>query len=473
MTVIHWLCRDFRLTDNPALAAAAKLGPVAPVFLIDQALARQGAASRWRLQQALRAFDDALRQRTGQGVIILRGEAEIELPKLARRIKATQVHAVDWPCAAMRKAQDKARAALGDVTLVLHPGHLLVDPRLIRTGGGTPYKVYTPFARAVREAGPDAPCPAPSRIDIATDLPAGEAAGEAAATLDLAPDLRGGREVLARHALAAGEANAHRRLHDFLDHVKGYASDRDRVDRDATSGLSEALAVGEISPRSVWAITMDRIRSGDTSADDARKFLSELLWREFAWHLLIQFPQMDQRAWRYEWSEFPWKSDGTGLTAWRQARTGIPLVDAGLREMRVTGRMQNRVRMVVASYLTKHLMTDWRQGLLHFQDSLTDWDPASNAMNWQWVAGSGPDASPFFRIFNPMTQARKFDPDGRYQRDWLLGWQGSDADGAQDYFHTLPAHWDVPRDYIAGDTDDLLDSGRRAALAAYEKMKPR
>ena len=261
---------------------------------------------------------------------------------------------------------------------------LLNDPRMIRTKTGGSYKVYTPFARAVREAGPDKPVNRPRDIAIAADLPK----GEDLAKLNLAPDMRSGAAVLDRHALPAGEDAAAARLERFLDHAKGYGDGRDRLDMDVTSGLAEALALGEISPRTVWARSMARIRDDRTSADDARKFLSEVLWREFAWHLLVEFPQMDSRNWREDWMEFPWKPRGAGLEAWQQARTGIPAVDAGLREMRVTGRMHNRVRMIVASYLTKHLMIDWRAGLRHFADSLTDWDPASNAMNWQWVAGS-------------------------------------------------------------------------------------
>ena len=467
MTTIFWLCRDFRLSDNPALAAAAKDGPIAPVFVIDSALMDQGAASRWRLQRGLAAFDAALRDKTGHGVTILRGEASDVLPKLARRIGAGAIHASDWPCAPMRKAQDALRKALGDVTLCLHAGHLLIHPRMIRTKTGGSYKVYTPFARAVREAGPDKPVNRPRDIAIAADLPK----GEDLAKLNLAPDMRSGAAVLDRHALPAGEDAAAARLERFLDHAKGYGDGRDRLDMDVTSGLAEALALGEISPRTVWARSMARIRDDRTSADDARKFLSEVLWREFAWHLLVEFPQMDSRNWREDWMEFPWKPRGAGLEAWQQARTGIPAVDAGLREMRVTGRMHNRVRMIVASYLTKHLMIDWRAGLRHFADSLTDWDPASNAMNWQWVAGSGPDASPFFRIFNPVTQAEKFDPKGAYRRRWLLGYDGSDADTARDYFSAIPKGWEVPDAYKSGDAQRKLAERRVAALDAYGQMR--
>lgn len=465
-TTIWWICRDFRIADNRALAAAAKAGAIVPVFVIDSALMAQGAASRWRLQRALAALDTDLRAQTGHGVLILRGEPENILPHLARQLQADAIHASDWPCAAMRATQDRLRSALGQVALHLHAGHLLIHPRLVRTKADGAYRVYTPFANAVRAARPDAPI-APPRISVSNALPPGESLH----SLNLAPDMHTGAAVLNDYALPAGEAAARARLDAFLDRADGYTQNRDRLDRHATSDLAEALAVGEISPATIWAVTMDRIRAGATADADARKFLSELLWREFAWHLLIEFPHMDRQPWRQEWAGFPWQSQGTGLEAWQQARTGIPAVDAGLREMRVTGRMHNRVRMVAASYLTKHLMIDWRQGLAHFADSLTDWDPAANAMNWQWVAGSGPDASPFFRIFNPVTQAHKFDPDQTYLKRWLLGYQGSTAAEARAYFLTLPPHWQVPQPYASGDTAQKLAPQRHQALEAYAKMR--
>lgn len=460
---IFWLTRDFRFSDNAALAAAAR-GPVLPVFFIDRLLGSQGAASRWRLERALHGFDAELRRRSGQGVVVLRGEPDALLPGLAAATQAPEVHQSDWPTPEMRALQDRVIRALqpGGARLVLHPGHLLIHPRLIRTGAGTSYRVYTPFARALRGIGPDRPgAPTPDRITLAPSPPA----GLALQTLDLAPDLHGGRAVLDRHALPAGEAAALARLDDFLDRAPAYEAGRDRTDRDATSGMSEHLALGEISPRSIWALAEARRNHAPAASNGIEKFLSELIWREFAWHLLIDFPQLAERPWRAEWQDFPWQGDSDQASRWRQARTGIALVDAGLREMRVSGRMHNRVRMVVASWLTKHLLTDWRLGLAHFQDSLTDWDPAANAMNWQWVAGCGPDASPFFRIFNPATQAERYDPSGRYRRRWL-------ETEAKDYRATLPPDW--PRDPPLGwqpDPDPPLATGRQRALEAYAAFR--
>ena len=454
---IFWLSRDFRFSDNAALAAAAR-GPVLAVFFIDRLLRAQGAASRWRLERGLRAFDAELRRRSGRGALILRGEPDQLLPGLATTLGAAEVHQNDWPAPEMRTLQARVDAALraGGRRLVLHPGHLLVHPRLVRTKTGGSYRVYTPFARALRGIGPDQPgASAPARITQA----APPAKGLALEDMNLAPDLHGGRAVLDRHALPAGEAAALARLDAFLDRVTDYETRRDRADLEATSGLSEHLALGEISPRSLWALARARGRDTPGASAGVEKFLSELIWREFAWHLLIEFPQMAAAPWRPEWRDFPWQGDSDQAEAWRRAETGIPLIDAGLREMRVTGRMHNRVRMVVASWLTKHLLTDWRLGLAHFQDSLSDWDPAANAMNWQWVAGCGPDASPFFRIFNPETQAERHDPAGRYRRLWL-------ETRAADYRATLPrSQTALPPTRVT------LGAGRQRALDAYASFR--
>lgn len=460
MTAIFWLCRDFRFADNPALAAAAAEDRMVAVFFIDQLLKEQGAASRWRLERALKHFAEEFARRSDGHLLILEGEPQDHLLAIAKRFNATEVHLSDWPTAGMRKVQDRVTAALkGQAELILHPGHLLLHPRQIRASGGHAYRVFTPFLNALRKIGPDRPVAEPKSLRLVQDLPK----GLSPSSLNLAPDLYGGAAVLDRHALPAGEAAALKRLDDFLESCADYPDQRDRPDHDATSGLSEALAVGEISPRTIWAIALKHTK--ERSA--VQKFLSEVAWREFAWHLLIEFPGMADRPWREEWKDFPWRRKNADFTAWSEARTGVPMVDAGMREMRVTGRMHNRVRMLCASYLTKHLLTDWRLGERFFADSLTDWDPASNAMNWQWSAGSGPDATPFFRIFNPDTQAKRFDPDGEYRQRWL----GQDSNDAKDYFKTLPKDWDVSKEY--GDTADadMLKQGRERALASWKAFR--
>lgn len=459
MSTILWLSRDFRFDDNAALTAAASEGQVLPVFILDAATRAQGAASRWRLQRALIAFDAEWQARTGENVTVLEGEAADLLPGLATRINAGVIHQNDWPTPGQKAAQEALRQALAGLPsrLRLHAGHLLIHPSQVRTGAGGSYRVYTPFARAVRAAGPDRPVAGPASL---ASLPAFGALR--AKELTLAPDMRRGAAVLETYALPAGETAAFDRLERFLDHAGQYAAGRDRPDLDATSGLSEHLALGEISPRRIWATASIRASVSPESEAGITMFLSELLWREFAWHLLIAFPQMAETAWKEAWSSFPWQGAGPQSQSWERAGTGIALVDAGLREMRVTGRMHNRVRMVAASWLTKHLLTDWRVGLRHFEDSLTDWDPAANAMNWQWVAGCGPDASPFFRIFNPEKQAATFDPKGRYRHHWLHG------EGARAYLETLPNSWTGPSEWKSGDAVPLMAQGRARALAALE-----
>lgn len=467
---ILWLTRDFRFRDNPALLAAVAGGPLLPVFFIDKLLMGQGAASRWRLEQALRAFDDELRRRAGgAGVTALRGEPDALLPDIIAQTGARQVHQSDWPTPDMRPVQDRVRAALAAKggELVLHPGHLLMHPGMVRTKTGGSYRVYTPFARTLREIGPDRPAAnAPDRMAACPPLPG----AVDLATLDLAPDLRGGRGVLDHFALPAGEDAAIARLHAFLDDAAGYDTGRDRPDLDATSGLSEHLAVGEISPRTVWAVAMKRAEADPARASAIGKFLSELIWREFAWHLLVAFPRMAVEPWRDEWAGFAWRGGGDAYRRWRRAETGVALVDAGLREMWVTGRMHNRVRMVVGSWLTKNLLTDWRLGLAHFADTLTDWDPASNAMNWQWIAGCGPDAAPYFRIFNPEKQATQFDPQARYRRRWLAGWMGEPTAEACAYLDSAPRSWSVNPVWRACD-DDAVKAGRTRALDAYAAFR--
>lgn len=466
---ILWLTRDFRLRDNPALLAAIADGPLLVVFFIDRLTMAQGAASRWRLGRALASLDAALRMRTGgRGITVMRGEADVLLPGVMERLSTRRLHQSDWPTPEMRGLQDRIRMALQPLRarLILHPGHLLVRPDAVRTADGGVYRVYSPFARAVQRLGPDQPAPdAPSRITPCTaPLDGIDLSG-----LDLAPDLHRGRAALRRFAAPAGEEAALARLDEFLDHAAAYPGGRDRPDQAATSGLSEHLAVGEISPRTLWARAALRAEASPEHAAGIARFLSEILWREFSWHLLIDFPQMPVACWRPEWEGFPWRKDGPDLIRWQRAQTGVALVDAGLRQMWLTGRMHNRVRMVVASWLTKHLLIDWRAGLAHFADCLTDWDPAANAMNWQWVAGCGPDAAPYFRIFNPEKQAEQYDPRGGYRRRWLPGFDGAAGSEAAAWTESIPRAWDAGP-WRAGPSA-MLTEGRKTALAALAEFR--
>ena len=469
MTAICLFRRDLRLSDNPALAAAAAEGPVCAAFWIDPVLRAQGAATRWRLERALRALDADLR-RQGGGVVVIDGDASAVVA-LALATGARSVHACDWPTPDRIAADNALARALqpSGIRLVLHHAHMLLPPGAVRTAQGGAFRVFTPFARAARAVGVDRPRPAPARV--AWVVPAGLPGGCATVIPDLAPDMNRGAAVVAAHSPAAGEAAALARLDAFVERAAGYVDGRDRMDRpDAGSGLSDALAVGEISPRTIWAAARHMAEDPALGAA-ADKFMAELLWRDFAWSLLAQSPHMDRQAWNPRFDGFPWRDAADDLAAWQRGQTGEPVVDAGMRELFVTGRMHNRARMICASYLTKHLLIDWRAGLAWFADTLIDWDPASNAMNWQWVAGSGPDASPFFRVFNPATQAGKFDPDGAYRRRWLYGWQGSRSPEARAFFDAAPRSWtlDPARGYDLSPLVDLA-AGRRRALDALQRL---
>jgi len=312
----------------------------------------------------------------------------------------------------------------------------------------------------VRGRDPGAPLPPVTALRP----PASAPASEALADWRLGAAMNRGAAVVARHA-RVGEAVALARLARFLETGIGtYAERRDLPAEPGTSGLSENLAWGEISARTIWHAGWRAMEEG---AAGGETFLKELVWRDFAWHLMHHFPELGQRNWRPEWDAFPWLGDSPAAERWRRGQTGEPFVDAAMRELFVTGTMHNRARMIAASYLTKHLLTDWRVGLAWFAETLIDWDPASNAMGWQWVAGSGPDASPFFRIFNPEGQAEKFDRDGRYRRRYL-------AIGAPG---TLAFHAAAPRSWALDPTAPPpapligLPAGRERALAAYQQLK--
>jgi deoxyribodipyrimidine photo-lyase len=459
--VIVWFRRDLRLSDHPALAAAVATGqPVLPLFIHDETVETLGAAPRFRLGLSVGALAADLAAQ-GSRLILRRGRALDVLAALAAETGATAIHWSRYyaPDHIARDRAVKDWAAGAGIAARSYAGALLHEPSRLLTGAGRPYSVFTPFRRRLAASDIEPPLPAPGRLQPPGDWPDGDRLDD----WRMARAMNRAAEVVAAH-LSVGEAAARDRLGLFLqDRAGRYAEDRDRTDRDATSGLSENLAWGEISPRQIWHLTTALSGTGE-------KFLSELAWRDFAWHLMAHFPDLASRSWRAGWDRFPWRADSDRAEAWRRGRTGVELVDAGMRELYVTGRMHNRVRMVVASYLTKHLLTDWRIGLRWFQDCLVDWDPAANAMNWQWVAGSGPDAAPFFRIFNPDTQAERFDPDGLYRRRWLAHAARPPAPDALSFFAAIPRSWRMdPADPPPRPVEPLA-AGRAQALAAFEAL---
>lgn len=464
--LILWFRRDLRLGDHPMLAAALATGrPLMPVFVLDPETEAMGAAARLRLQMALAAFGAAL-QGVGSRLILRRGPALAVLERLVTETGAAGVmwsRAYDAPSRArdqVVKAALKARGRLAES----HPGFVLHEPWTVETGQGGPYRVFTPYWRAVRILPVAAELPAPSHLPAPGVWPASEVLTD----WHLSRDMRRGAAVVARWQ-SPGEAAALARLAGFAEGpMAAYGARRDFVAEAATSGLSEHLTHGEISPRTLWHRGRRAMEEGNPGAET---FLKELVWREFAWHLLYHYPQMAQENWKAEWNAFPWRGDNADAERWRRGQTGEPLVDAAMREMFVTGRMHNRARMIAASYLTKHLLTDWRVGLDWFAQCLTDWDAAANAMGWQWVAGSGPDASPYFRIFNPATQAEKFDPEGQYRRRWIAEMSRSPGAEALSYFDAVPKAWGMtPAARYPMPLIDLA-AGRARALEALQQGK--
>lgn len=456
--ILLWLRRDLRAADHPALAAAAATGrPVLPVFILDDVAEALGAAARWRLGEALGVFAARLAQ-MGAPLVVRRGGA---LAGLRRLIAETGAGAVYWsrdldPPARARDTAVKAALKAAGVEARSFPGQVIFEPWEVATKEGGPYRVFTPFWRAVRALPVPALVEAVSQLRPVTLYPE----SETLQSLQLGAAMNRGAAVLARHAML-GEAAAQARLAVFLDaRLARYAERRDFLAEEATSGLSENLAWGEISPRQIWHAAWARLQAGNPGAET---FLKELVWREFAWHLMYHFPDLGQANWRQDWDAFPWRGDNADAERWRRGETGEPVVDAAMRELYVTGRMHNRARMIVASYLTKHLLTDWRVGLAWFAETLTDHDPAANAMGWQWVAGCGPDAAPYFRIFNPATQAEKFDPDGAYRRRWL---------GSADYDAAVPRSWGFAPGQMRPRPLVDLAAGRARALAAYAAHRP-
>jgi len=450
---IVWFRDDLRLADNPALSAAVELGsPILCLFVLDDSpgLRPLGGASQWWLHHSLEALGADIAG-IGGTLLLRSGSAATIVPELAASIGAGAVLWNRRYGGAEREIDAGIKSQLKDAGLDARSfnANLLAEPWEIVTGQGAPYSVFTPFWKAClqRHAAnpPRHPLAAPTELIAPAETPTGDelASWE---LLPTHPDWAGGLH----EQWTPGEAGADERLADFVDGgVSGYAEERDFPARPATSGLSPHLRFGEISPQQIWHAARDGRRH---LGDDGATFLKEVGWREFAYHCLFAFPELATRNWRSSFDHFPWPDvDQDAFNAWTSGRTGVPLVDAGMRELWTTGSMHNRIRMVTASFLTKNLLIDWRLGEDWFWDTLVDADPASNPFNWQWVAGSGFDASPYFRIFNPERQRERFDPDDAYIRRWVPEY------GTPEY------------------PEPIVDLGetRHAALAAYEETKGR
>ncbi len=441
--VLLWFRRNLRLSDNAALNAAVESGrPVIPVYIEDSQ--DRGGASRWWLHHSLSSLDSDLRER-GSTLRVFRGSPPEILAGLCTETGARALYYARRYEPVSRNQEQDLEALLGERTAIhaVDDG-LLHHPETVKTQSGSPYRVFTPFWKAAANLGePGMPVPAPAAASFAEPT-AGSMSVDDLALLSLEDD----RARQFHGAWTPGETGGLQRIDAAESILSGYAAARDRPDLDATSRLSPHLHFGEISVRQVWhAIRQYELSALATSGGEA--LLRQLYWRDFSSYLLFHFPELPEKPLRSEFEHFPWSTDEDLLEAWKQGMTGYPIVDAGMRQLWQTGWMHNRVRMIAASFLVKDLMVPWQAGAEWFLDTLVDADLANNSASWQWVAGCGSDAAPYFRIFNPTLQEKKFDPNGRYVRRWV-----PDAGEA-----TYP--------------EPIVDHGqaRQAALAAYQSVK--
>jgi deoxyribodipyrimidine photo-lyase len=474
--IIYWYRQDLRTHDLPGLLQAAQSGrPVLPVFILDDDTPgqwRMGGASRWWLHQSLAALASELKV-LGSKLILKCGNAQEVLHQLLEETGADSIYCSRSyaPWAVQQEETLHALLSKSGAHFKRFAGTLLFEPGSILTQAGQPFKVFTPFWRAARNA----PAPPPPRpldssgcwYNYNNESPT----LEELALLPLQPDWAERWSDL----WTPGSASAERTLDEFLaQQVVNYSEGRDHPAMNATSHLSPHLAFGEISPRVIWQRALQCSEAHPERRQHVDKFLSEVGWREFSYQLLVNFPHIPERPFKPQFEAFPWLGSQQSLQRWQRGQTGYPIVDAGMRELWATGYMHNRVRMVVASFLCKHLLTHWREGENWFWDTLVDADLANNACSWQWVAGSGADASPYFRIFNPVAQGEKFDSEGVYTRRWV-----PELSQLPDKYLHKP--WEAPAEILKAAGISLGDSypapmvehkaAREAALAAYASIR--
>lgn len=421
-----WFRLDLRLADNPALIAAAKNGAVLPVYILDDDNAQQwamGGASRCWLHESLSSLNASLDNK----LLVLNGDAQQLIPLLAQRYQVNEIY---WnrcyePWRIARDTRIKADLSAASVNVQTFNGSLLWEPWTVSKADKSPYKVFTPYYRrgCLNAAEPRQPMPAPDNLNLWSpdaghphdDLSSLGTAG--INSLNLLPEIAWHKEI--QTTWKVGESAAQQRLADFLDAgLTGYREGRNFPTKANVSRLSPHLHFGEISPNQAWH--QAKMAGAHLQAeDDLDCFLSELGWREFSYNLLYHRPELPTEPIQQKFKNFPWDTNQAAAKAWQKGLTGYPLVDAGMRELWQTGYMHNRVRMVVGSFLVKNLQTHWHIGENWFWDCLVDADLASNSASWQWIAGCGADAAPYFRVFNPTTQSERFDSEGGYIRRYV------------------------------------------------------
>ncbi|WP_018181734.1 cryptochrome/photolyase family protein [Kaistia granuli] len=462
-----WLRDDLRLGDNPALSAAvADATSIVIIYVLDEmseGIRPLGAAAKWWLHHSLAALDRDL-SAFGHSLVLRRGPAAEVIPALAEAIGADRVTWNRRYGAGERAADTAIKSELKQkgVRVDSFQANLLCEPWTVQTQSGQPFRVFTPFWKACRtHLPPRLPLPRPEALPAPIDGVASDALASWR-LLPSQPDWAGGL----REAWTPGEAGATARFEAFRsERLLRYARQRDEPAAEASSRLSPHLRFGEISPFQLWHGLSQPHSTDDADTANLDKFLSEIGWREFSWHLLYHQPDLATRNFQPRFDAFPWPAvDQNALTAWRRGRTGFPIIDAGMRELWRTGWMHNRVRMIVASFLVKNLLIDWRVGEAWFWDTLVDADAANNPASWQWVAGSGADAAPYFRIFNPLLQSEKFDPGGAYIRTHVPELARLDAKSI---------HNPAKAGGVAGYPDPIVDLGvtRERALRAFSRLR--
>lgn len=468
-TVILWFRQDLRLRDNPALLSAIEQGRVLPLYILDEGNEwPAGAASRWWLHHSLTALNESLKG----NLWILEGNAVTLLPRFASDHGASHVF---WnrcyePWRIKRDSLIKQLLLESGVKASSHNGSLLWEPWENLKQDGTPYKVFTPFYKhAIAHSPPAAPFPSPvagfETVSCSQDVNRIDA-------LQLLPAIKWYEQIAS--TWRPGELGASERLQDFVDNgLHDYRLGRDYPAKRSVSMLSPHLHFGEISPREA-ASAAKHAGSIDSIEGQSEHFIRELVWREFSYYSLYHFPPICQQNMKSQFDRFPWIEDRVSLRLWQRGQTGFPLVDAGMRELWQTGYMHNRVRMIVGSFLIKNLMIHWLEGARWFWDCLVDADLANNSCSWQWVAGSGADASPYFRIFNPVTQSLKFDPEGNYIRKYVPELRGLSNKAIHDPSAADPeelkqAGVELGRHYPRAIVD--LKESRARALDAYKSLR--
>ncbi len=477
--IIKWFREDLRLSDNPALDAAASTGaPIVCVYILeDPADGRRefGGASRWWLHHSLEALSQSIAEKGGR-LVLARGNAKEIIPRLAEETAACGVHWNRRYDAAGIETDRDIKSHMKDkgIRAESFNGRLLTEPWKITTGSGGYYKVFTPYWKSLRSS-----YGAPEPLAPPSSLARPDVASEDLSDWGLLPSAPNWAKAFP-DCWTPGEAGAAERLDKWLDTaINNYDDNRNRPDiDDSTSGLSPHIRWGEISPVQVWRCVRGRMEDGRYKIDDdaAWTFLSEIAWREFSYVLLYHNQDLARENYNADFSHMPWREDEADYERWTSGKTGFPIVDAGMRQLWEIGWMHNRVRMIVGSFLTKHLLLPWQKGEDWFWDTLVDADPASNAAGWQWVAGSGADAAPYFRVFNPITQGSKFDASGAYVRRWC-----PELKGLPDKY--LHSPWEAPEDVLKkagitlGETypRPMIEhkAGRQRALDAYDTLKER